>query len=341
MLVLAVESSCDETAIAIYDGRGGQLLAHRVHSQTDVHTAYGGVVPELAARDHMRRLPTLARGAMSDAGLGYDRLDAVAYTAGPGLAGALMTGAAFAKGLATARGLPALAINHLEGHLLAPMLGEDPPSFPFLALLVSGGHSQLIEVAAVGRYRLLGESLDDAVGEAFDKSAKLMGLGYPGGAALSRLAEEGDPTAIPFTRPMINRPGLDLSFSGLKTAVANAVAAGYPHQDVAASFERTVIDTLEIKLRRALDQTGLERLVVAGGVAANRPLRARLTAMMSARDGTAYFPEIALCTDNAAMIALAGYLRLSAGERDPSAGFSVRARWPLEMLAAPGQGQAA
>ncbi|HZJ81177.1 MAG TPA: tRNA (adenosine(37)-N6)-threonylcarbamoyltransferase complex transferase subunit TsaD [Guyparkeria sp.] len=341
MLVLAVESSCDETAIAIYDGHGGRLLAHRVHSQTDVHTAYGGVVPELAARDHMRRLPILTRGAMGDAELRYDRLDAVAYTAGPGLAGALMTGAAFAKGLAAARGLPALAINHLEGHLLAPMLGEDPPSFPFLALLVSGGHSQLIEVAAVGRYRLLGESLDDAVGEAFDKSAKLMGLGYPGGAALSRLAEQGDPTAIPFTRPMINRPGLDLSFSGLKTAVANAVAVGYPHQDVAASFERTVIDTLEIKLRRALDQTGLERLVVAGGVAANRPLRARLTAMMSARDGTAYFPEIELCTDNAAMIALAGYLRLSAGERDPSAGFSVRARWPLEMLAVPGQGQAA
>ena len=337
MRVLAVESSCDETALAVYDGREGRLLAHRVHSQTDVHAAYGGVVPELAARDHMRRLPMLARETMAEAGFGYDALDGVAYTAGPGLAGALMTGAAFAKGLAAARGLPALGINHLEGHILAPLLGAEPPSFPFLALLVSGGHSQLIEVREVGDYRLLGESIDDAIGEAFDKSAKLMGLGYPGGAALSKLAEQGDPAAIPFTRPMVNRPGLELSFSGLKTAVANAIAAGDPHQDVAASFERTVIDTLEIKLRRALDQTGLERLVVAGGVAANRPLRRRLTAMMADRGGRVFFPEIELCTDNAAMIALAGYLRLVAGERDAAAGFSVRPRWPLDALAVPGQ----
>lgn len=337
MRVLAVESSCDETALAVYDGRQDRLLAHRVHSQTEVHAAYGGVVPELAARDHMRRLPMLARETMAEAGIGYDAIDGVAYTAGPGLAGALMTGAAFAKGLAAARGLPALGVNHLEGHILAPLLGEDPPSFPFLALLVSGGHSQLIEVREVGRYRLLGESIDDAIGEAFDKSAKLMGLGYPGGAALSKLAEQGDPAAIPFTRPMINRPGLELSFSGLKTAVANAIAAGSAHQDVAASFERTVIDTLEIKLRRALDQTGLDRLVVAGGVAANRPLRRRLGNMMAARGGAVHFPEIELCTDNAAMIALAGYLRLVAGERDESAGFSVRPRWPLETLAAPGR----
>ena len=337
MRVLAVESSCDETALAVYDGREGRLLAHRVHSQTDVHAAYGGVVPELAARDHMRRLPMLARETMAEAGIGYGDIEGVAYTAGPGLAGALMTGASFAKGLAAAWGLPALGVNHLEGHILAPMLGEDPPSFPFLALLVSGGHSQLIEVLEVGRYRLLGESIDDAIGEAFDKSAKLMGLGYPGGAALSRLAEDGDPRAIPFTRPMVNRPGLDLSFSGLKTAVANAIAAGSAHADVAASFERTVIDTLVIKLGRALDQTGLDRLVVAGGVAANRPLRRRLVAMMAERGGTVHFPEIALCTDNAAMIALAGYLRLVAGERDESPGFSVRPRWPLEALAAPGQ----
>ena len=337
MRVLAVESSCDETALAVYDGGTGQLLAHHVHSQTEVHAAYGGVVPELAARDHMRRLPGLARETMAEAGLGYESLNAVAYTAGPGLAGALMTGAAFAKGLAAARRFPALGVNHLEGHILAPLLGEDPPSFPFLALLVSGGHSQLIEVREIGCYRLLGESIDDAIGEAFDKSAKLMGLGYPGGAALSRLAEGGDAHALAFTRPMVNRPGLDLSFSGLKTAVANAIAAGSPHADVAASFERTVIDTLEIKLGRALDQTGLDRLVVAGGVAANRPLRRRLTEMMAARGGEVHFPDITLCTDNAAMIALAGCLRLMAGERDESAGFSVRPRWPLESMRTPGR----
>ncbi|MFN2380929.1 MAG: tRNA (adenosine(37)-N6)-threonylcarbamoyltransferase complex transferase subunit TsaD [Guyparkeria sp.] len=336
MRVLAIESSCDETAVAIFDGHAGRLLAHRVHSQTDVHLEYGGVVPELAARDHMRRLPSLTRAALTDAGLGYDAIDAVAYTAGPGLAGALMTGAAFAKGIAASRVLPALGINHLEGHILAPLLGDDPPAFPFLALLVSGGHSQLIEVREVGGYRLLGESIDDAIGEAFDKSAKLMGLGYPGGAALSRLAEQGDPAAVPFTRPMVNRPGLDLSFSGLKTAVANAITAGKAHADVAASFERTVIDTLEIKLKRALEQTGLDRLVVAGGVAANGPLRRRLTGMMAERGGTVHFPEIELCTDNAAMIALAGCLRLAAGECDPQPGFRVRARWPLAELETPG-----
>jgi len=335
--VLAVESSCDETALAVYDGRQGRLLAHRVHSQTDVHAAYGGVVPELAARDHMRRLPILARETMADAGIGFDALDGVAYTAGPGLAGALMTGAAFAKGVAAAWGLPALAVNHLEGHILAPLLGAEPPSFPFLALLVSGGHSQIIEARAVGDYRLLGESIDDAIGEAFDKSAKLMGLGYPGGAALSRLAEQGDPAAIPFTRPMVNRPGLELSFSGLKTAVANAIAAGNAHHDVAASFERTVVETLAIKLERALDQIGLDRLVVAGGVAANGPLRRRLATLMAERGGRVFFPEIALCTDNAAMIALAGSLRLMAGERDTSVGFSVRPRWPLDGLKRPGQ----
>lgn len=337
MRVLAVESSCDETAVAVYDGPRGELLAHRVHSQTEVHAAYGGVVPELAARDHMRRLPMLTRQTMVDAGLGFEALDAVAYTAGPGLSGALMTGSAFAKGIAASRGVPALGVNHLEGHILAPLLGDDPPAFPFLALLVSGGHSQLIEVQGVGRYRLLGESIDDAIGEAFDKSAKLMGLGYPGGAALSRLAEQGDGEAIGFTRPMINRPGLDLSFSGLKTAVANAVASGAPHADVAASFEKTVIDTLVIKLGRALDQTGLTRLVVAGGVAANRPLRERLRALMIDRGGAVHFPEIELCTDNAAMIALAGFLRLRAGGHDPAAGFSVRARWPLNDLAPPGE----
>jgi len=335
--VLAVESSCDETALAVYDGERSQLLAHRVHSQTEVHADYGGVVPELAARDHMRRLPALARQVMVDADIGYADVDAVAYTAGPGLAGALMTGAAFAKGVAASCGVPALAVNHLEGHILAPLLETDAPTFPFLALLVSGGHSQLIEVRDVGRYQLLGESIDDAIGEAFDKSAKLMGLGYPGGAALSRLAERGDASAVPFTRPMVNRPGLDLSFSGLKTAVANEIAAGRGHADVAASFERTVIDTLEIKLRRALDQTGLERLVVAGGVAANRPLRDRLAGMMNERGGRVYFPAIELCTDNAAMIALAGCLRLMAGEHDTDAGFSVRPRWPLDSLQPPGR----
>ncbi|ANJ67097.1 tRNA N6-adenosine(37)-threonylcarbamoyltransferase complex transferase subunit TsaD [Halothiobacillus diazotrophicus] len=331
MRVLGVETSCDETAIAIYDTEAG-LLTNRIHSQTDVHACYGGVVPELAARDHVRKLPLLFAAAMAESGLSRDMIDGVGYTAGPGLQGALMTGAAFAKGLARALGRPALGVHHLEGHLLASLLEIPAPTFPFLAMLVSGGHTQLIAVAGVGDYVLLGESIDDAVGEAFDKSAKLMGLGYPGGAALSRLAQQGRRDAIHFPRPMVDRPGLTFSFSGLKTAVANAVAAGSDHADVAASFEQAVIDTLVIKIRRALDQTGYDRLVLAGGVAANRPLRERLRQVMAERGGAVFYPAPELCTDNAAMIALVAALRLEAGESDAAAGFSVRARWPLSEL---------
>lgn len=331
MRVLGVETSCDETAIAIYDTESG-LLTNRIHSQTDVHARYGGVVPELAARDHVRKLPLMFASAMAESGLSRSMIDGVGYTAGPGLQGALMTGAAFAKGLARALDRPALGVHHLEGHLLASMLEDPAPTFPFLAMLVSGGHTQLIAVKGVGAYTLLGESIDDAVGEAFDKSAKLMGLGYPGGAALSRLAQQGRRDAVRFTRPMVDRPGLDFSFSGLKTAVVNAVAAGYAHADVAASFEQTVIDTLVIKIRRALTQTGYDRLVLAGGVAANQPLRARLKALMDDCGGAVFYPAPELCTDNAAMIALVAALRLQAGERDLVSGFSVRARWPLSEL---------
>lgn len=334
MRVIAFETSCDETAVAIYDHTDG-LLANVIHSQFDVHAAYGGVVPELAARDHLRRLPVLFEQALAEASCDLDSIDAVGYTAGPGLLGALMTGASFAKGVARARGLPALGVHHLEGHLLAPMLEEPAPEFPFLAMLVSGGHTQLIRVDGVGRYTLLGETLDDAVGEAFDKSAKLMGLGYPGGAALSKLAEQGRRDAIAFARPMVDRPGLQFSFSGLKTAVANAVRDGANHADVAASFEQAVIDTLVIKIRRALDETGLQRLVLAGGVAANRPLRQRLATMMSERDGAVYYPSPVLCTDNAAMIAYTAAVRLESGEVDAIGGFSARARWPLGDLTVP------
>lgn len=334
MRVIAFETSCDETAVAIHDDDGG-LLANVIHSQFDVHAAYGGVVPELAARDHLRRLPLLLTQALRDADCGLEDIDAVGYTAGPGLLGALMTGAAFAKGVARARGLPALGVHHLEGHLLAPMLETPAPEFPFLAMLVSGGHTQLIQVDGIGCYELLGETLDDAVGEAFDKSAKLMGLGYPGGAALSQLAQEGRRDAIAFARPMVDRPGLQFSFSGLKTAVANALRAGSDHADVAASFEQAVIDTLVIKIRRALDETGLNRLVLAGGVAANRPLRERLAHIMAERDGQVFYPSTVLCTDNAAMIAYVAAQRLRAGEHDDASGFSARARWPLVELTVP------
>jgi len=334
MRVIAFETSCDETAVAILDGSRG-LMANVIHSQFDVHAAYGGVVPELAARDHLRRLPLLLDQALREADCRWDDIDGVGYTAGPGLLGALMTGAAFAKGVARSRGLPALGVHHLEGHLLAPMLESPSPDFPFLAMLVSGGHTQLIRVDGVGRYELLGETLDDAVGEAFDKSAKLMGLGYPGGAALSKLAEQGSRDAIAFARPMVDRPGLQFSFSGLKTAVANALRNGADHADVAASFEQAVIDTLVIKIRRALEQTGLQRLVLAGGVAANRPLRARLARLMAERGGEVFYPSPVLCTDNAAMIAYVAAQRLLAGEHDAVPGFAARARWSLAELAPP------
>ncbi len=334
MRVLGIETSCDETGLAIYDSGAG-LLAHALHSQVAVHAEYGGVVPELASRDHIRKLLPLANRVLEEAGLAKSDLDGVAFTAGPGLIGALLVGAAFGRALAWTWGVPAVAVHHMEGHLLAPMLEEDPPAFPFLALLVSGGHTLLVEVAGVGCYRVLGESLDDAVGEAFDKTAKLLGLPYPGGPELARLAEQGDPGRFRFPRPMVDRPGLDFSFSGLKTFALNTLAAegddDQTRADIARAFQDAVVDTLAIKCRRALEQTGLERLVVAGGVGANRALRGRLLTLMAERGGRLYHPRPEFCTDNGAMIAYAGSLRLAAGQHEPLL-ISARARWPLEDL---------
>ncbi|MFP4155360.1 MAG: tRNA (adenosine(37)-N6)-threonylcarbamoyltransferase complex transferase subunit TsaD [Halothiobacillaceae bacterium] len=336
MRVLGIESSCDETAAALYCSDAG-LLSHVLHSQTSTHARYGGVVPELASRDHVRKIAGLVREALNEAGLARGEIDAVAYTAGPGLLGALMVGAGFAKGLALSLGRPALAVHHMEGHLLAPLLESPAPSFPFLALLVSGGHTQIVDVRGHGDYRLLGESIDDAVGEAFDKSAKLMGLGYPGGAALSALARTGDPKRLRFARPMTDRPGMDMSFSGLKTAVAVALSGGAEPADVAAGFEAAVVETLTIKMARALRAVGPRPLVAAGGVAANEPLRRALVALAAEHDVAVFFPRLAFCTDNAAMIALAGALRLSAGEQDATSAFGGLARWPLAALSPPGR----
>ena len=337
MRVLGIETSCDETGVAIYDGGAG-LLAHAVHSQVDLHATYGGVVPELASRDHVRRVLPLTEQVLTEAGLARDDIDAVAYTRGPGLVGALLVGAAVARSLAWARGLPALGVHHMEAHLLAPLLEDDPPAFPFVALLVSGGHTMLVQVAGVGRYRLLGESVDDAAGEAFDKTAKLLGLPYPGGPQLERLAAQGEPDVYRFPRPMTDRPGLDFSFSGLKTFTRNLVrdAGDHPqaHADIARGFQDAVADTLAIKCRRALRETGARRLVVAGGVSANGALRERFAAMAQVEGATVHYPRLALCTDNGAMIAYCGYLRLSAGERSAAA-FDVTARWPLQDLIPP------
>ncbi|MCG5538088.1 tRNA (adenosine(37)-N6)-threonylcarbamoyltransferase complex transferase subunit TsaD [Halorhodospira sp. 9622] len=334
MRVLGIESSCDETAAAVYCRREG-LLAHAVHSQVADHAAYGGVVPELASRDHVRKLPGLVNGVLRDAGLTPAELDGVAWTRGPGLPGALMVGAAFARTLAWARGLPAVGVHHMEGHLLAPLLEPDPPAMPLVALLVSGGHTMLVQVADFGRYRVLGESVDDAAGEAFDKTARLLQLPYPGGPSIARLAAEGTPGAVRLPRPMTDRPGLDFSFSGLKTAVLHAVeAAGDDSQgraDIAHGFQEAVVDTLVIKCRRALEQTGAGRLVVSGGVGANARLRERLDEAGRASGFTAHYPRLELCTDNAAMIAYTGLRRLEAGHRD-DLDFSVRPRWPLAEL---------
>ncbi|MBK5937647.1 tRNA (adenosine(37)-N6)-threonylcarbamoyltransferase complex transferase subunit TsaD [Halorhodospira halophila] len=334
MRVLGIESSCDETAAAVYCRREG-LLAHAVHSQVADHAAYGGVVPELASRDHVRKLPGLVNGVLRDAGLTPAELDGVAWTRGPGLPGALMVGAAFARTLAWARGLPAVGVHHMEGHLLAPLLEPDPPAMPLVALLVSGGHTMLVQVADFGRYRVLGESVDDAAGEAFDKTARLLQLPYPGGPSIARLAAEGTPGAVRLPRPMTDRPGLDFSFSGLKTAVLHAVeAAGDDPQgraDIAHGFQEAVVDTLVIKCRRALEQTGAGRLVVSGGVGANARLRERLAEAGRASGFTAHYPRLELCTDNAAMIAYTGLRRLEAGHRD-DLDFSVRPRWPLAEL---------
>jgi N6-L-threonylcarbamoyladenine synthase len=327
MRVLGIETSCDETGVAVYDGDRG-LLAHEVFSQVALHGTYGGVVPELASRDHVRKLLPMIGQVLREAGLQGHQIEGVAYTAGPGLIGALLVGAAVGRSLAWAWGVPAIAVHHMEGHLLAPLLEGKPPDFPFVALLVSGGHTQLVEVAGVGRYRMLGESLDDAAGEAFDKTAKLLGLPYPGGPELARLAEHGDPERLHFPRPMVDRPGLDFSFSGLKTFALNTLrelqAAGddgpQTLADIARAFEDAVVDTLAIKCRRAVRETGARTLVMAGGVSANRRLRRRIDEIMQA-----------LCTDNGAMIAYAGWQRLRAGQHQPLA-FSALARWPMTSL---------
>jgi N6-L-threonylcarbamoyladenine synthase len=337
MRVIGIESSCDETAVAVYDDRQG-LLAHRLHSQIALHQAYGGVVPELASRDHIKRLLPLAREAMAEAGSIPAGIDGVAYTAGPGLIGALLVGAGFAQSLAFAWGKPAIGIHHLEGHLLAPLLEARAPEFPFLALLVSGGHTQLVDVADVGRYRILGQTLDDAAGEAFDKTAKMLGLPYPGGAALARLAESGHGGRFSFPRPMLDRPGLDFSFSGLKTAALVAlrdrVLDDEGRADVALAFEEAMVETLAEKSRRALIASGHRRLVVAGGVGANRKLRERLGAVARAAGAELYYPRTEFCTDNGAMIALAGCLRLARGERQPQE-VGARANWDLGELEPP------
>lgn len=336
MKILGIETSCDETGIAIYDDKQG-LIANQLYSQIKLHADYGGVVPELASRDHIRKTVPLIQAALKEANLKPSDIDGVAYTAGPGLIGALMVGASIGRSLAYAWNVPAVAVHHMEGHLLAPMLEDNPPEFPFVALLVSGGHTQLIKVTGVGEYELLGESIDDAAGEAFDKTAKLLGLDYPGGAKLSKLAEQGDASRFHFPRPMTDRPGLDFSFSGLKTAAANTI-----HQqgqdldeqskaDIARAFEDALVDTLLIKSRRALDLTGFNRLVIAGGVSANKTLRRKLAQLMTERKGQVYYPRLEFCTDNGAMIAYAGMIHLKSSQFADLA-IEVKPRWPLSEL---------
>ena len=339
MIVLGVESSCDETGLALYDTERG-LLAHALHSQVAMHEEYGGVVPELASRDHVKRAIPLLEKILFDSGLSLSAIDAIAYTQGPGLAGALLVGASIANGLALALGKAVLGVHHLEGHLLSPMLSKNAPEFPFVALLVSGGHTQLMRVDGVGEYTLLGETLDDAAGEAFDKSAKLLGLGYPGGPAISRLAEHGDPSVYALPRPMLHSKNLDFSFSGLKTAVLTLVK-NHPGElnendkaNIARSFVEAIVDVLVAKCQTALKETKLKRLVIAGGVGANAQLRAALNSAASKKHFQVFYPELELCTDNGAMIAFAGALRL---QRNPNAasydyGFTVKPRWPLHEL---------
>ncbi len=339
MIVLGVESSCDETGLALYDTQRG-LRAHALHSQVAMHEAYGGVVPELASRDHVRRAIPLLEQVLSESGVALQEIDAIAYTQGPGLAGALLVGASVANGLALALDRPVLGVHHLEGHLLSPLLSARPPAFPFVALLVSGGHTQLMRVDGVGSYTLLGETLDDAAGEAFDKSAKLLGLGYPGGPAISRLAESGDPSVYQLPRPMLHSKNLEFSFSGLKTAVLTLVKnhpGDLSEQDkanIARAFVEAMVEVLVAKCVAALKATGMKRLVIAGGVGANAQLREALNAMAAKKRFEVFYPELALCTDNGAMIAFAGAMRL---QRDPEAAqrdysFNVRPRWPLDEL---------
>lgn len=339
MRVLGIETSCDETGVAIYDTDQG-LLAHRLYSQVALHSEYGGVVPELASRDHVRKLLPLIEEVLSAANTSPKQIDAVAYTAGPGLIGALLVGACFGRSLAYGWGVPAVGVHHMEGHLLAPLLEPNPPSFPFVALLVSGGHTQLVDVAGIGQYKLLGESVDDAAGEAFDKAAKMLDLDYPGGPLVARLAEKGTPGRFEFPRPMTDRPGLDFSFSGLKTFTLTTIAAhagadGLPDDqtcaDIAWAFQEAVVDTLVIKCRRALEQMGKRTLVIAGGVSANRRLREKLTESLAKIGGEVFYARHEFCTDNGAMIAFAGAQRLLAGQT-AELGVNVFPRWNMETL---------
>ncbi|MBD8512670.1 tRNA (adenosine(37)-N6)-threonylcarbamoyltransferase complex transferase subunit TsaD [Photobacterium sp. 2_MG-2023] len=334
MRILGIETSCDETGVAIYDDEKG-LLAHELYSQVKLHADYGGVVPELASRDHVKKTIPLIKQALADAGLTPADLDGVAYTAGPGLVGALLVGATIGRSLAYAWNLPAVAVHHMEGHLLAPMLEDNPPEFPFVALLVSGGHTMMVEVKGIGEYRILGESVDDAAGEAFDKTAKLMGLDYPGGPLLSKLADKGTAGRFTFPRPMTDRPGMDFSFSGLKTFAANTIRGNDDDEqtraDIAYAFQEAVVDTLAIKCKRALKETGFKRLVIAGGVSANKHLRAELATLMEKLGGEVFYPRTEFCTDNGAMIAYAGMQRLKNQE---IMDLSVKAhpRWPIDTL---------
>ena len=341
MRILGIETSCDETGVAIYDEEKG-LIANQLHTQIALHADYGGVVPELASRDHIRKLAPLLQAALQEAHLTAKDIDGIAYTSGPGLVGALLVGSTVARSLAYAWNIPAIGVHHMEGHLLAPMLEEKPPHFPFVALLVSGGHTQLVRVDGVGRYELLGESIDDAAGEAFDKTAKLLGLDYPGGAALARLALKGTPNRFAFPRPMTDRPGLDFSFSGLKTFAANTLHQVMQEEgelteqskaDIAYAFQEAVVDTLAIKCKRALKQTGLKRLVIAGGVSANKQLRQTLAELMQQLGGEVFYPQPQFCTDNGAMIAYAGFLRLKQGQQQDLA-IEVRPRWAMTELTA-------
>ncbi|MBL4820475.1 MAG: tRNA (adenosine(37)-N6)-threonylcarbamoyltransferase complex transferase subunit TsaD [Gammaproteobacteria bacterium] len=343
MIVLGIETSCDETGVAVYDSERG-LLADCLFSQVDIHASYGGVVPELASRDHVRKTLPLIMEALDKASISKTDLDGIAYTAGPGLVGALLVGASIGRSLGMGLGIPTLGVHHMEGHLLAPMLEAEPPQFPFVALLVSGGHTQLVKVEAIGQYELLGESLDDAAGEAFDKVGKMLGLPYPGGPRVAALAENGREGAFDFPRPMVNRPGLDFSFSGLKTFVRNTIADqqdgggnidSQTAADIARAFEDAVVSTFVIKCRRALQQTGLRTLIIAGGVSANLRLREGLQGLVDQLDSRLYYAQPRYCTDNGAMIAYAGCKRLQAGQRDDLE-IIVMPRWPLDTLQTPG-----
>ncbi len=336
MRILGIESSCDETGIAIYDDEKG-LLAHQLYSQVKVHADYGGVVPELASRDHVRKTLPLIDAAFAQAGCTAEDIDGIAYTAGPGLVGALLVGTSIGRSLAYGWNIPAVAVHHMEGHLLAPMLEDDVPDFPFIALLVSGGHTMMVKVEGIGQYEVLGESVDDAAGEAFDKTAKLLGLDYPGGPRLAKLAEQGEAKRFTFPRPMTDKPGLDFSFSGLKTAAAITIRDNNDDEqtkaDIAHAFQTAVIDTLVIKCKRALKQTGIKRLVIAGGVSANVQLRAQLERVMQGMKGQVYYPRTEFCTDNGAMIAYAGMQRLKAGQF-ASLDMKTKPRWPIDSLEA-------